>query len=129
MSYPQFDRNRLQIKPLVERTHDLELSHILPLDSSPPSFHAAVITTTPAPMRTAEQARQNSHPFTPSPSHPLTSSSPHPSTLLIMGAHVIRAGVSRYIIDLMERGLITHVAMNGAGPIHDWEFAQIGATT
>jgi hypothetical protein len=29
----------------------------------------------------------------------------------------------------MERGLISHVAMNGAGPIHDWEFALIGATT
>jgi hypothetical protein len=29
----------------------------------------------------------------------------------------------------MERGLISHVAMNGAGPIHDWEFALIGSTT
>jgi hypothetical protein len=46
-----------------------------------------------------------------------------------MGAHVLRAGVQRYLIDLMERGLITHVAMNGAGPIHDWELALIGATT
>lgn len=46
-----------------------------------------------------------------------------------MGAHVLRAGVSRYLIDLMERGLIDHIAMNGAGPIHDWEFALIGATT
>ena len=49
--------------------------------------------------------------------------------ILLMGAHVLRAGVSRYLIDLMERGLITHIAMNGAGPIHDWEFALIGATT
>src|SRR5205085_5267878 len=32
-------------------------------------------------------------------------------------------------IDLLERGLIDHVAMNGAGPIHDWELALIGATT
>jgi hypothetical protein len=46
-----------------------------------------------------------------------------------MGAHVLRAGVSRYLIDLMERGLISLIAMNGAGPIHDWEFALIGATT
>ena len=46
-----------------------------------------------------------------------------------MGAHVLRAGVSRHLIDLMERGLIDHIAMNGAGPIHDWEFALIGATT
>src|SRR5207244_10536074 len=49
--------------------------------------------------------------------------------ILLMGAHVLRAGVARYLIDLMERGLLTHLAMNGAGPIHDWEFALVGATT
>jgi hypothetical protein len=49
--------------------------------------------------------------------------------ILLMGAHVLRAGVSRFLIDLMERGLLNHIAMNGAGPIHDWEFALIGATT
>jgi hypothetical protein len=47
---------------------------------------------------------------------------------MLMGAHVIRAGVARQLIDLMERGLITHVGMNGAGPIHDYELARIGAT-
>jgi len=46
-----------------------------------------------------------------------------------MGAHVLRAGVARHLIDLMQRGLLTHIAMNGAGPIHDWEFALIGAST
>jgi hypothetical protein len=46
-----------------------------------------------------------------------------------MGAHVIRAGVNRQIIDLMERKVITHVGMNGAGPIHDYELAMIGQTT
>src|SRR5262249_25550817 len=51
------------------------------------------------------------------------------SRILMMGAHVLRAGVQRYLIDLMERGLITHIAMNGAGPIHDWEFALVGAST
>jgi hypothetical protein len=49
--------------------------------------------------------------------------------ILLMGAHVLRAGVARHLIDLMECGLITHIAMNGAGPIHDWEFALIGAST
>jgi hypothetical protein len=49
--------------------------------------------------------------------------------MLVMGAHVLRAGVQRHLIDLMERGLIDHIALNGAGPIHDWEFALIGATT
>jgi hypothetical protein len=34
-----------------------------------------------------------------------------------------------HLIDLMERGLIDHIAMNGAGPIHDWEFAWFGQST
>jgi len=49
--------------------------------------------------------------------------------IVMIGAHVLRAGVSRHLIDLMERGLVTHIAMNGAGPIHDYELALIGATT
>lgn len=46
----------------------------------------------------------------------------------LMGAHVMRRGNSRYIIDLMERGVLTHLATNGAGAIHDFELALIGAT-
>lgn len=49
--------------------------------------------------------------------------------MLMMGAHVLRAGVQRHIIDLMERGLISCVAVNGAGVIHDFELSLIGATT
>ncbi len=49
--------------------------------------------------------------------------------ILMMGAHVLRAGVNRHIIDLIERGLLDHIAMNGAGAIHDYELARIGATT
>ncbi len=46
----------------------------------------------------------------------------------MIGAHVLRAGTARHLIDLMEKGLVSHIAMNGAGPIHDWEYALIGAT-
>ena len=49
--------------------------------------------------------------------------------ILIMGAHVLRAGVNRHIIDLIERGYIDHIATNGACAIHDYELARIGATT
>lgn len=47
----------------------------------------------------------------------------------MMGAHVIKCGLSRLIIDLMERGIITHVAGNGAVSIHDFELALIGETS
>jgi deoxyhypusine synthase len=46
-----------------------------------------------------------------------------------MGAHVIKVGLNPLIIDLMERGIITSVAMNGAGIIHDVELAMIGQTS
>jgi hypothetical protein len=109
MPYPQFDRSRLTIQPLVQRQHDLDLSALLPLDAPLPPFEDAALPILG--QRLADARRQGG------------------ARLLVMGAHVIRAGVSRYLIDLMERGLIDHIAMNGAGPIHDWEFALIGATT
>ncbi len=40
-----------------------------------------------------------------------------------LGAHVIKCGLSPLIIDLMKRKLITALAMNGAGAIHDFEIA------
>lgn len=49
--------------------------------------------------------------------------------ICFMGAHVIKSGMSRYIIQLMEKGYITHVASNGAGSIHDFELAFNGGTS
>jgi hypothetical protein len=46
-----------------------------------------------------------------------------------MGAHVIKVGLSPIIIDLMERGIVTGLAMNGAGIVHDFELAFQGATS
>ena len=51
------------------------------------------------------------------------------SVILMMGAHVIRSGVQKYIIDLMEKGYISLLSFNGACVIHDFEYALIGATT
>ena len=49
--------------------------------------------------------------------------------IVMMGAHVIKTGMSLLIIDLMKKGIIRHIAMNGAGPIHDFELALIGETS
>jgi hypothetical protein len=109
MPFPTFDRSRLNIQPLTQRRHDLDLSVMLPLDAPLPAFsHPALSLLGQRLVEAKERGR---------------------ARILMMGAHVLRAGVSRFIIDLMERGLISHIAMNGAGPIHDWEFALIGATT
>ena len=49
--------------------------------------------------------------------------------IFMIGAHVIKVGMSLLVIDLMKKGVIKHIAMNGAGPIHDFELALIGETS
>ncbi|MBN2376787.1 MAG: hypothetical protein JXD22_10315 [Sedimentisphaerales bacterium] len=46
-----------------------------------------------------------------------------------MGAHVIKVGCSPIIIDLMRRGMLSGIALNGAGGIHDFEMALAGQTS
>jgi hypothetical protein len=46
-----------------------------------------------------------------------------------LGAHVIKCGLTPVLIDLMERGIITAIATNGSGAIHDFELALIGETS
>src|SRR5690242_16887122 len=46
-----------------------------------------------------------------------------------LGAHVIKTGLGPVLIDLMERGLVSAIATNGAAVIHDFEIALVGATS
>jgi hypothetical protein len=109
MPYPEFDRSRLVLKPLAERKHDFSATEMLaldtPADSNPHPDLAQL-------AQRIVRARQQKAPV-----------------ILMMGAHVIKTGLSRFIIDLLERGVLTHVALNGAGAIHDFELALIGATS
>ncbi len=47
----------------------------------------------------------------------------------MIGAHVVKCGLSRYVIELMRKGYITTLAMNGAAAIHDFEIASFGETS
>lgn len=107
--YEVFDRSRLRIRPLAERAHDLHLDRWIALGDPTPSFEHPDLPALVEKVRAARKAGS--------------------ARILMMGAHLLRAGVNRHLIDLMERGLIDHVAMNGAGVIHDYELARIGATT
>ena len=51
------------------------------------------------------------------------------TVMLIYGAHLLRNGAALILERLMARGLITHLATNGAGTIHDWEYAWFGRST
>ncbi len=106
-SYALFDRSELSVLPLGQRRHDLSAHQILPLtavDVTSSEFSEV--------GRRIRDAREQGA-----------------AVVLMMGAHVLRAGVQQYLIDLMERGFITALAGNGACAIHDYELALIGATT
>lgn len=109
MKLPLFDRSILNIKPLSNRQHDLDVSIISQLDTkrnSDGDERFGKIAN-----RIMRAKRNNA------------------SIILMVGGHVIRSGVQNYIINLMEKGYISCIAMNGSGMIHDFEFALIGATT
>jgi hypothetical protein len=50
------------------------------------------------------------------------------SVILMYGAHLIKNGAHRIVIELLHKGWVTHLATNGAGSIHDWELAFLGRT-
>jgi hypothetical protein len=49
--------------------------------------------------------------------------------VVMLGGHVVKTGLAPLLIDLMRRGIITHLAMNGSAAIHDYEVARFGATS
>ena len=108
MVYSKLDRRRLQILPLVEREHKMTVADIYPLDAETPPYENDDLRIVADRIIQAHQSGKQ--------------------VIWMMGAHVMRRGNSRYIIDLMERGVLTHLATNGAGAIHDFELALIGAT-
>ena len=109
MPAPIFDRSALKIKPLSQRIHDLSRDVVLDLEQPASLEHQDELKSVAESIIEAKENRS--------------------STLMMMGGHVIRSGVQKYIIDLMTRGYIDCLAMNGSGIIHDFELALIGATT
>lgn len=49
--------------------------------------------------------------------------------VVMLGGHIVKTGVAPVLIDLMRRGVITHLAMNGSAAIHDYEIARFGGTS
>jgi hypothetical protein len=107
--YELFDRRKIVLRDLGERGHDLSLGgcRALTAPETPyvhPEFGALVDAII--------EARRASRPV-----------------ILMMGGHPIKLGLSRYLVDLIQRRLVTHLATNGAGIIHDFELALGGGTS
>ncbi len=108
MPFELFDRARLSLLPIEQRVNDLTLDVMVDPSATVEYSHPAIDEL----ARRVRAAREQGA-----------------AVLMMLGGHVIRAGVAPCMIDLMERSYITHFAMNGAAAIHDFEFALIGATT
>ena len=98
----------MEIRPLAEREHKMGVDDIYQLDSEVPPYENEYLYPIVAAILAAYH---NQKPI-----------------IWMMGAHVMRRGNSRFIIDLMEKGMLTHLATNGAVAIHDFEIALIGST-
>ncbi len=109
MPFEQFDRSRLTLKPLNERAHDLTLKDMMEPGGVIPEFEHPAIDILAERIIGARDGGA--------------------SVILMMGAHVIKAGMSKFVIELMKKGFVSHFALNGACAIHDYEFALAGATT
>lgn len=106
--YAEFPRDQIEMCSFHARGHDLRPADCWSLDRPfEPFFHEEFPTL----VHAIGEARRQARPV-----------------ILMMGAHPIKLGLSRYIIDLMRQGLVTHVATNGAGVIHDFELS-LGAGT
>ena len=107
--YSLFDRRGVGLRPLVERGHDMGVANVAPLQTPAKCYSHSEFRVL---IEAIWQARQRERPV-----------------IVMMGGHPIKLGLSRFVIDLMERRLVTHVATNGAGIVHDFELALVGGTS
>lgn len=107
--YPLFDRSQIELDALAERGSDLTLDGCLRLDDPcEPYLHPELADVVEAIVAARRAARP---------------------VILMIGGHPIKLGLSRYLVDLIERGIVTLLATNGAGIIHDYELALAGGTS
>jgi hypothetical protein len=109
MPFKTFDRSRVKLRPLAERDHALGRDALIYPESPYERFENAALPVLAARIREARSGGS--------------------SVILMLGAHVLRRGAAPLLIDLMRRGLVTHIALNGAGAIHDYELALVGRTS
>jgi len=105
--YELFDRSRICCRHIAERGHDLLETNVLPLSVRSRRDFPEL----PSVAKAIRRARERNRPV-----------------IALIGGHPIKLGLSRFLIDLIERGFVTHLATNGAGIIHDFELAFVGGT-
>jgi hypothetical protein len=113
MKPPSLDWSKLRVFPLEERRSLSRAETLEPDLASPlPDCPEATRRQVEVAARRIRKARQGGA-----------------GVQLIYGAHLLRNGGGAVLRKLLRAGLVTHLATNGAGTIHDWEFAFLGRST
>lgn len=113
LSVEPLDLGKLKVFPLSERRSLTKLEDILiSPEADPPTVEESVAEGIRACAARIRAARQRGA-----------------SVMLIYGAHLLRNGAALILDRLMAGDWVTHLATNGAGTIHDWEYAWFGAST
>lgn len=113
MSATPLDLSRLKVFPLEERRSLSTLDEVLvePAADPPPVTPAVAGLIDECAGKIREAVRRQA------------------GVLLIYGAHLIKNGGQLLLVRLLDHGWVTHLATNGAGSIHDWEFSFLGRST
>src|SRR5512133_2190486 len=106
---PLFDRDKIKTRPLSDRDNQLMVERNIDPARFVPQLSSAAQAVVQTAAGEIRRARGNGRPV-----------------ILAFGAHSIKNGLSPTLISLLEKGWVTHLATNGAGIIHDWEFAFQG---
>ena len=113
MKVQPLDLARLKILPLAQRQSLTRVDEILiEPDAPPPACSEPIATRIHECAERIRAARVRGA-----------------TVMLIYGAHLLRNGAALILERLMAQGWLTHLATNGAGTIHDWEYAWYGAST
>jgi len=105
----QVDFSKIKTYPITQRKNLVTLKDLMGPDAPPPTFDNSGLSEV---ADRIVEARRNGRPV-----------------IWMMGAHVIKSGLSPVVIDLLKRNIITHIASNGAATIHDFEIALLGETS
>ncbi len=111
MPYPSLNRSRLIMRPLSKRYNRVLVQRDFIASTQPSSLDAAARRRVAECAARIRRARRRQRPV-----------------IMAFGAHTIKNGLGPLLIQLMQDGWLTHLATNGAGIIHDWEFAYQGAS-
>lgn len=110
---PPLDLAKLRMFPLEQRRSLTRVEDILIDPDSPPR---------PCPAALADSLQECARNI-------LAAKKRGASVMLVYGAHLLRNGAALILEQMMARGWLTHLATNGAGTIHDWEYAWLGKST